>query len=126
MNKSQNIHVTTPLLWEEEDALQRVAKFHKVPMAGAMRLGLYKLIEEIEPRTVKALIRLRIGCQAVIKKAASLFTGSNPEKSVAWEDGLEKFKAEKANEVPTGGAALNENLLKLDADGTFEPTKEDK
>lgn len=66
-------------------------------------------------------LAFRVACN-LANDFKSLFAGTHPEKSVAWEDGLEKFKAEKVNEVPTGGAALIEDLTKVEG-GEFEPTK---
>lgn len=60
MNKQMRCDVTTPLLWEEEDALQRIAKKMKTSAAGALRLGLYALLEQHEPQTVKTLVKIRL------------------------------------------------------------------
>lgn len=123
MNKATRFDVTVPLLWEEDDALERAAKLHKVPKAGAMRLGLYKLLEEIEPKTVKALLRIRLGLSAVITNALSIFTGTDREKAQAFDAQPEAVKEEISTALPTGGAKVVSDAVSEFDGGEFIPAK---
>ncbi len=90
------------------------------------RFGRLAMVEAAERHLGKArAFAFRVACQ-LRDEIKGIFSPRRPEEQAeVMQADADRAKAEKSFDV-TGGAALIDNLLKLDSDGEFEPTKEAK
>jgi hypothetical protein len=70
MTKASRFDVKTPLTWEEDDALTKVANVLAMPKAGVMRLGLLAILKEYAPQEAAKMLRNRITKATILLFAA--------------------------------------------------------